>query len=61
MSDEELLRKIRELVEPSLITLIALQFQEKSDELSFADAVKFAEEKVAEARKLLGFLPADDI
>ena len=58
MADDELLRKIRELVEPALITLVALHIQEEKTyaTVTFEDAVKLAEEKIAETRKILGFL-----
>ena len=58
MSEEELIRKIRELVEPALVTLVALRIQEEKsyESITFEDAVKHAEEKIAETRKILGFL-----
>jgi hypothetical protein len=58
MADDELTRKIREFVEPALITLVALHIQEEKTyaTVTFEDAVKLAEEKIAETRKILGFL-----
>ena len=55
MPDEELIREIRKLVEPALITAVALQIQQHKsyDAISFEDAVKIAEAKIAETRKIL--------
>src|SRR5271155_1718332 len=54
MADEELIRKIRELVGPVLVTSVALEIQkEKSYEsITFEDVVRRAEEKIAETREI---------
>jgi hypothetical protein len=56
---DELVRQIREFLEPALVTLIALQIQEKShqmsDDITYEFAVKCAEKQIAETSKLLGF------
>jgi hypothetical protein len=58
MAEDELIRKIQELVEPALITLVALRIQEEKSyqAITFEDAAKLAEEKIAERRKILGYL-----
>lgn len=60
MTDEELMRKMQELIEPALVALVAIHIQEAKsfESMTFEDAVMFAEEKIARTRKILGFPPA---
>ena len=55
---DELTQKLREFVEPALITLVALHIQEEKTyaTVTFEDAVRLAEEKIAETRKILGMI-----
>jgi hypothetical protein len=55
---DELIQKLRQFVEPALITLVALHIQEEKTyaTVTFEDAVKLAEEKIAETRKILGLV-----
>ena len=53
--ENDLTRKIQRFVEPALITLVALHIQEEKTyaTVTYEDAVRLAEAKIAETRKIL--------